>query len=1372
MADLKLGSQIGGNLIWHQGVLELNPQETQLFYKTQEIITDRGGQSINGDLSATNNILANRLIGVGSDVSWGLDPRGAFSRLGDNTTGAHWLLTSNKANGNIRAGIQILTNDTGTTRLYTNSGASYVEFAGGQVTLTASTPTIAGHVTRKDYVDREVTRAMDYTDTRSNAADAAISTLNTRVTTLDAQNVKLTGNQSIAGVKSFTSFPVVPTTPPTADNQLTSKKYVDDQIGITVKSVSATAPLLSSGGLTPTISITPSSRIGAGSMSAADKVKLDDLPADALSRSGGTMSGLITMTGAIGINYTFGGVDYAALRHHGNGNVTVGAAGGTLYLGYDVAGTPLYTTQSVSLHKKLYWQNNLSRLIVDDDGFVPWAVIKDTAGLVSRSAKLTGAIVFDNYNLTASYNLYNTQTGSTNSPPFAYGTLSVIGSGTDGNTFVTQVATDRSNGAVYIRTRTDGVMSWTPWRKQLNETGGSVSGTIDANTFYTKTSIAVSSLNEPKQALFFGIGADKRTILGGAGGDLMIRPNGYGDLIGQTVFGASGSVAFSGNISTIGFVLNGVEPFNSFNNIFLAGQTNNAMTTAQFITRITELGAFNNKVWINKCPWNYAGNSVITDTGVGNIHLAGCIVEVNSIDNTYIIRITTPTTAGTPLGAITSACFTYVNNGPSYSPGWRRDYNTTNRPSNADVGLSNYKNVSDAAYGSVTITGKKSGYAGIHFGDFNRVLMIQGTVSGVYKSDTSAWQWYFDNNTLVEGIIPWARIPDAPATATRWPNAGEVGAVSKIGDNMTGLLSMSINSASSKMISLDNTSAGWTYMQFGNPNVVANSGHFAWKTTAEGNSDANSFHIRPGSGTTSLSASTSSVISHVLLKSLSDITVVNSAPYIEFHKPGAIAFKTHIDSNNEYVFSQTNGSGGVVGVGKIQAYNNSLGYWWFNAQQWSDVNPHAYNLQSGRDAPLTVNLGVGTGAGDYYPIIRGKQQMTSYGYRTQVDFGILRSSNAAFGGAVIRVASDESSAHPSYNYVFDINGNIHASRLVGRADVATTADSAPNYLPLTGGNLSGDLTVNNITTGDITSNSWLRTVGNGGVFFGTHGGGWNMTDTTWITAYGVGRKVYIPTVAFDSLQVGGGIVLANGATANTGCGLTGGYDATKFQGVFAMGYQYRLPENGVGTANHYGIAWTHSNNTNANARKVSGHHMVIQSVGTTKVALGDGGIWSAGSIKTDSDIACSNINVSSTVAAVFLRGDGGQITNLKWYNIAGKPPEASSWFNLLKLNAGSCVSEYALPPQLLNHLTSGGVAIVRVYLNRSNAANSERLARDFIIDGSDGWTGAQSQVIIDMGWSGISSCYMRNNHANNPANGRNKIFSQYSNIQRIDIQLL
>ncbi|NAI51756.1 phage tail protein [Escherichia coli] len=96
-------------------------------------------------------------------------------------------------------------------------------------------------------------------------------------------------------------------------------------------------------------------------------------------------------------------------------------------------------------------------------------------------------------------------------------------------------------------------------------------------------------------------------------------------------------------------------------------------TTAQFIEWLDSRGAFNHPYWMCKGSWSYANNKIITDTGCGNIHLAGAVIEVMGIKSAMTIRITTPTTSSG--GGATSAQFTYINHGDNYAPGWRRDWN-------------------------------------------------------------------------------------------------------------------------------------------------------------------------------------------------------------------------------------------------------------------------------------------------------------------------------------------------------------------------------------------------------------------------------------------------------------------------------------------------------------------------------------------------------------------------------------------------------------------------------------------------------------------------------------------------------------------------
>ncbi|WP_044082326.1 tail fiber protein, partial [Escherichia coli] len=107
------------------------------------------------------------------------------------------------------------------------------------------------------------------------------------------------------------------------------------------------------------------------------------------------------------------------------------------------------------------------------------------------------------------------------------------------------------------------------------------------------------------------------------------------------------------------------------------GGDSQVWTTAQFISWLESQGAFNHPYWMCKGSWTYANNKVITDTGCGNICLAGAVVEVIGTRGAMTIRVTTPSTSSG--GGITNAQFTYINHGDAYAPGWRRDYNTKNQ---------------------------------------------------------------------------------------------------------------------------------------------------------------------------------------------------------------------------------------------------------------------------------------------------------------------------------------------------------------------------------------------------------------------------------------------------------------------------------------------------------------------------------------------------------------------------------------------------------------------------------------------------------------------------------------------------------------------
>ncbi|KAE9819268.1 phage tail protein [Escherichia coli] len=120
-------------------------------------------------------------------------------------------------------------------------------------------------------------------------------------------------------------------------------------------------------------------------------------------------------------------------------------------------------------------------------------------------------------------------------------------------------------------------------------------------------------------------------------------------------------------------------------------------TTAQLIEWLDSQGAFNHPYWMCKCSWSYGNNKIITDTGCGTIHLAGCVIEVMGNKGAMTIRVTTPSTSTG--GGTSNAQFTYINHGDAYAPGWRRDYNTKNQQPAFALGQTGSRVANDKAVG-------------------------------------------------------------------------------------------------------------------------------------------------------------------------------------------------------------------------------------------------------------------------------------------------------------------------------------------------------------------------------------------------------------------------------------------------------------------------------------------------------------------------------------------------------------------------------------------------------------------------------------------------------------------------------------------------
>lgn len=90
---------------------------------------------------------------------------------------------------------------------------------------------IAGAAAKTTPVDADTVGLIDSADSSILKQLSWANIKATLKTYLDTLYVALTGNQTVAGIKTFSSFPVTPSSAPTTDYQAANKKYVDDNAG-------------------------------------------------------------------------------------------------------------------------------------------------------------------------------------------------------------------------------------------------------------------------------------------------------------------------------------------------------------------------------------------------------------------------------------------------------------------------------------------------------------------------------------------------------------------------------------------------------------------------------------------------------------------------------------------------------------------------------------------------------------------------------------------------------------------------------------------------------------------------------------------------------------------------------------------------------------------------------------------------------------------------------------------------------------------------------------------------------------------------------------------------------------------------------------
>lgn len=106
------------------------------------------------------------------------------------------------------------------TGLSDDDHSQYVPVSGARPSATKSTPVDADAVLLSDSAASNGLKKLSWSNIKA-----------TMKTYMDTLYVALSGNQTVAGIKTFSSFPVTPSSDPTADYEVANKKYVDDNAG-------------------------------------------------------------------------------------------------------------------------------------------------------------------------------------------------------------------------------------------------------------------------------------------------------------------------------------------------------------------------------------------------------------------------------------------------------------------------------------------------------------------------------------------------------------------------------------------------------------------------------------------------------------------------------------------------------------------------------------------------------------------------------------------------------------------------------------------------------------------------------------------------------------------------------------------------------------------------------------------------------------------------------------------------------------------------------------------------------------------------------------------------------------------------------------
>lgn len=487
-----------------------------------------------------------------------------------------------------------------------------------------------------------------------------------------------------------------------------------------------------------------------------------------------------------------------------------------------------------------------------------------------------------------------------------------------------------------------------------------------------------------------------------------------------------------------------------------------------------------------------------------------------------------------------------------------------------------------AAHGSLTINGQHGGWAGIHFGDFNKTLMANDLDVGFYNHVNQSWLYRFRNGVLINGTVPASQLTGMDKYYATDNKQNSIDSFTETADKL------------GKHLNANNKEINYL-----------NQIHFNGGTYFE-DAGANYVNFKVG-----LSAPYGGI--RMLANNGQTTGYVYSDNNLNFglaHKDSGWAFKVKPDLNVEVWAG--NGNRLDINSNSIDAKvplhdRGQLVYSPHNKPSPQNIGALAQDSDRGAivaERYLTAAT-IQTAIKIRLPFNTNSGKMVSFCVRVYQNY---KPSNINFAGYLYTATNQWNSPSATLESgIGDIDVKMGRDN-DGRAYVLITSGSANNYTGVAVCNVVGGYVNANWNDGwEILRSDDAPNV----VYSGTLSPPYskhnkqNSIDSLDSTHDAMGKH----------LRANGNQIkdVGNIEFSNYGHGMVGLYSDTRWQQVFAMGAAYKSATDGSNINGSYGLYFTHSNNADPQARKIQGHQLNVVVNGETRSAMGDH-LWTKGDI--------------------------------------------------------------------------------------------------------------------------------------------------------------